>query len=559
MSYQPYSGGYPPAGGGYLPAGGGYPSAEGGYPPGGGYSQVGGGGFTAPGGGSFAMPTPESAQFAAYGGAPGGSLPYPAQPSYGGQPPGMPAGPGGYPPLPSVAMPSAAGAMQPTYNQPGYAYGAPVPYPAQPQASGYPPLNSAPSSYLPPSSGFGAPPTSGGYPPSTAPNPYGPTQGGGYPAPTPPSYGSPDYGASNYGSPSYGAPGAGYGAPPTSSSAGYGQGYGSSSSFGNVPSAASYIIREEGTLKPYPRFNAEDDVQKLRKAMKGFGTDEKALINILALRSNDQRQNLKLMYKTCYGRDLVQDLKSELSGCFEDAVVALMYRPEELDASELRRAMRGMGTDEAALIEILCTRSNAQIHALTNAYKQIYGRKLDQDIISETSGHFRKLLVSMCAGGRLEHQPVDLQKAQTDAQRVYQAGERRWGTDENTFNMVLASQSYEQLRAVFDAYSRVSGKDIEHAIRSEMSGDLATGMLTIVRMIRSKHGYFAERLYHSMKGLGTDDRTLIRIIVSRCEVDMKQIKEEFQRRYSQSLDAFIRDDTSGDYSHLLLALVGGVF
>ena len=64
-------------------------------------------------------------------------------------------------------------------------------------------------------------------------------------------------------------------------------------------------------------------------------------------------------------------------------------------------------------------------------------------------------------------------------QRIYQAGEKRWGTDENTFNMILASQSYEQLRAVFDAYGKVSGKDIEHAIKSEMSGDLSTGMLTI--------------------------------------------------------------------------------
>lgn len=40
--------------------------------------------------------------------------------------------------------------------------------------------------------------------------------------------------------------------------------------------------------------------------------------------------------------------------------------------------------------------------------------------------------------------------------------------------------------------------------------------------------------------MGTDDRTLIRIIVSRCEVDMKQIKLEFQRRYGQTLDAFVR-------------------
>ena len=62
---------------------------------------------------------------------------------------------------------------------------------------------------------------------------------------------------------------------------------------------------------------------------------------------------------------------------------------------------------------------------------------------------------------------------------MYNAGERRWGTDENMFNMVLASQSYEQTRAVFDEYAKVSGKDIEAAIKSEMSGDLSTGMLTI--------------------------------------------------------------------------------
>ena len=70
-------------------------------------------------------------------------------------------------------------------------------------------------------------------------------------------------------------------------------------------------------------------------------------------------------------------------------------------------------------------------------------------------------------------------------QRIYQAGEKRWGTDENTFNMVLASQSYEQLRAVFDAYGKVSGKDIEHAIKSEMSGDLSSGMLTIGKAVQN--------------------------------------------------------------------------
>ena len=42
-----------------------------------------------------------------------------------------------------------------------------------------------------------------------------------------------------------------------------------------------------------------------------------------------------------------------------------------------------------------------------------------------------------------------------------------------------------------------------------------------------------------MKGLGTDDDTLCRVVVSRCEVDMVQIKEEFQRQYKQTLGMFV--------------------
>ncbi len=40
------------------------------------------------------------------------------------------------------------------------------------------------------------------------------------------------------------------------------------------------------------------------------------------------------------------------------------------------------------------------------------------------------------------------------------------------------------------------------------------------------------------QGLGTDDDALIRILVSRSEVDMVQIKNEFFRDYKQSLAQF---------------------
>ena len=39
-----------------------------------------------------------------------------------------------------------------------------------------------------------------------------------------------------------------------------------------------------------------------------------------------------------------------------------------------------------------------------------------------------------------------------------------------------------------------------------------------VMCVRSRPDYFAEQLYKSMKGMGTDDDTLVRLVVTRCEV-----------------------------------------
>ena len=42
-----------------------------------------------------------------------------------------------------------------------------------------------------------------------------------------------------------------------------------------------------------------------------------------------------------------------------------------------------------------------------------------------------------------------------------------------------------------------------------------------------------------LQGLGTDDAKLIRVVISRSEIDMVQIKQAFANMYGQTLGRFI--------------------
>ena len=100
-----------------------------------------------------------------------------------------------------------------------------------------------------------------------------------------------------------------------------------------------FLQKDEGADLAGQPWDPECDCRYLRKAMKGAGTDEDDITFVVGTRNNAQRQELKTMFKTAYGRNLIEDMESELSGNYRETMMACFVKPAYYDAWAINEAI----------------------------------------------------------------------------------------------------------------------------------------------------------------------------------------------------------------------------
>ncbi|XP_042902910.1 annexin A13-like [Parasteatoda tepidariorum] len=301
-------------------------------------------------------------------------------------------------------------------------------------------------------------------------------------------------------------------------------------------------------------FDSESDAVALKDAISSLGERDDALIQILGNRTNEQRKRIMETYKIMFDQDLRDTLLYKLTGNFKRTVELLLMPLAEYYAKLLRRAIYGPGKDEDLLLEILCTITNIQIQQIKEIYQCKFGKSLEDSIANDCQSKFKHMLLLICKAERNEG-VVSLDKVRNDAEALFEAGEAEWETDEAAFNTLFAFESYEHLRFVFQEYEDITGRTLSEAIEAETTGYMKKALLTIVRCVENTPAYFARKLYRALKGPTKDDKSLIRIVVSRCEIDMVFIKTEYQKRFKEHLEDTIRGNEPENYEKLLMALV----
>ncbi|XP_071503581.1 annexin A5-like [Diadema antillarum] len=266
----------------------------------------------------------------------------------------------------------------------------------------------------------------------------------------------------------------------------------------SAPTPTTESTTPVGTVTAADPFDKDADAEALKNAMAGFGTDEDAINKIMTKRSNAQRQEIAAAYKTKYTENLIDCLKDELSGDYRLTVSCMLDDPALMLAKFVNRILKDGDCKSVQLLEIIFP-----LKPTTDPKDwQLPNERLDEVFGKASISHL-----------------VEVFK---------QADQRFVAAKKSLVKVVQDSAMSEEQKAAF---------------------------MVMIKSLYTPIAFYADGLYYSMKGLGTKDEKLIRIIVGRSEIDLGTIKAKFQTAYSTSLADMVTSDTSGDYKNILLGII----
>jgi LysM repeat protein len=272
------------------------------------------------------------------------------------------------------------------------------------------------------------------------------------------------------------------------------------------------------------------DSQMLQMAMRGIGSDEKAILDTLHGKSGAERKAIAEQYKKDTGRSLKSDLKSELSGADEVYALATLKKGKIGPEDKLRAAMVGSGTDEKSIMKTLEGKSREELMQIKEDYKKSYGRTLYTDLKQELSGDDWTQAKALLQDGNV-----------SDADKLKMAMQGL-GTDEKAINNVLEGKTKEQIGEIKSEYNKKYGS-LDKELKSELSGERLAEVQSLMENGKLSP---AEKINQAVRGFGTDEDKLLKTLDGLSPDERKEAKIEYQKKYGKTLASELKEELSGN-------------
>lgn len=290
--------------------------------------------------------------------------------------------------------------------------------------------------------------------------------------------------------------------------------------------------------------------------MDGWGTNEETIINILTQRRYNTRMSIVSKYDYLYDKDLWEHIKDETSGDFRTALKGLVLTEARFLAEEMRNAMDGAGTNEDTLLLclMLTIKDHATVQGIKDQYQYIYNGVLEDRIKNEVSSPFEDFLVEVLNRPKFnESEAVSETSITADVSDLTEFIKDKKLKD---IALLLTSRSLSHLNRLQEVYYQTARSELYEDLEAISGHHIRDAFVSLLSVASNYYSYCAYELYNAMDGSGTDEGVVTRIIVTRADRDLGNIKTQYDAMFGSSLRQKVIDDTSDDYRSTLLGLIG---
>ena len=290
------------------------------------------------------------------------------------------------------------------------------------------------------------------------------------------------------------------------------------------------------------------DVEDLKKLIENM--DYSGMTNFVTKRSHKELMKLRQIYKIKFGIDLMPELKSNLPGIYKKTVLALFTDPVEYDIDTIYKCMKS-DTSKNELIEIFASRPDWYLIKIKNLYAKKYNLDLEEQIKEGTLDDFKKLLLGILQCQRSTNEAPDLDYCKRVAEDLEQEESEKLTVD-STINIIFIQSSPQEMLIISKEYNKSTQKLITETIDKNFKGDVKRLLKAILIAKISPSEYYANLIYEAISGSLLDE--CARLLVSRAEIDLNQIKKYYKKLYENEITDDIRSKDSNEYTNLLIEI-----
>ena len=244
----------------------------------------------------------------------------------------------------------------------------------------------------------------------------------------------------------------------------------------------------------------------------------------------------------------MSDLKSSFAGIYLKIILGLFTDPVEFDIDYIYKCLKE-DTSYNILIEIFASRPDWYLNKIKNLYQRKYNIELEEHIKEGTLDDFKKLLLQILQSERSTNQSPDVDQCKKLAEDLEQEESENLTVDSPIINSIFIKSSPQELVSISQEYNKSTQKLITQTINEHFKGNVKNLLNAILMAKISPSEYYANFIHESID----DEDIILKVIISRAEIDFTQIKKYYLKLYENNVVNDIKKD-SHEYTNLLVAI-----